>query len=407
MRFYSSADLPVDLAQKSFAANIARVMPNGSAPLFAMSGLAKRKMAKDIEHGYWTKRMQFTQVVLAADVTTDSQSTFTVTSTQGIIPNQIIRYGSPFVGGLYVAPEFVRVLSVDHGASTISVQRGFAGTTPKATIATATSAPVVMNAFPEGSPKPVSRAIVPERRLNYTQIFRNGWSQSRTLAAIKQIVGKGTVAENREDCAAFHATDIEFAALFGIASMETDPVTGEPIHTMDGIHSVVEKYAPTNIKEAGASTNYPQLEEMLDPVLDFRTDNMSGNERTIFCGSTALKTINNIGRLSGEYQLNDGQTNFGLKFSTFTTTRGRFNLVEHPLMNTNDDFKAMAFIVDLTSFDFPYLEGRDTQVEYINGTLQSTDGTDASGGILTSELTTEIINPFAFGVIHNLKVAAA
>lgn len=405
MRFYSSSDLPIDLAQKSFAANIARKMPNGTAPLFAMTGLAKKKMAKDIEHGYWTKSMQFTQVTITAEAAA-VDTVLEVATTMGILPNQVIRVARPFVGGLFQAPEYLRVLSVDHGASTISVERGFADTTALALIPAGTKVPVLANAHPEGSPRPVSRAIVPERVMNYTQIFRNAWSQSRTLAAIQQIVGKGTVAENRADCAAFHASDIEFSILMGRKSLDVDSVTGEPIHTMDGLEAIIETHAPTNLREAGTTTNYDQLEDLLDPVLDFKTDFMQGNERTVFCGKQALKVINQIGRLSGEYQIRDGQTRFGLRFSTFTTTRGVFHMVEHPLLNTNEEYQKMAFVVDLSSFELPYLEGRDTQVEMINGNMQSTDGTDATGGIMTTEVTTEIMNPFACGIIYNLRQAS-
>jgi hypothetical protein len=407
MRFYGSNDLPQDLAKKSFAANIARVMPNGTAPLYALSGMAKKRTCLDIEHGYWTKKMQFLHITLDTAIADGTTTTFSVNSTDGVLKNQIIRIPKAFNSGSYVPPEFARVTSVDYGNNNITVERGFGNTTAATSIASGTKLAVPFNAQPEGSPKPASRAVVPERVMNYTQIFRNAWSQSRTLAAIKQVVGNGTVAENKEDAITFHSQEIEYATLFGRKYIGTDSETGEPIHMMDGLEAVIEEHSPSNLREAGATTNYEQLEEMLDPVLDFKTQSMSGNSRTIFCGKQALKTINNIGRLSGEYQLQDDQTNFGLSFKTFSTTRGRFNLVEHPLLNTNDDYAKMAFVVDLSQFDFLSLEGRDTQVEYINGDMKSTDGQDATGGIFTTELTTEIMNPFAHGVIYNLTAASA
>jgi hypothetical protein len=369
--------------------------------------MAKKRTCLDIEHGYWTKKMQFLHITLDTAIADGTTTTFSVNSTDGVLKNQIIRIPKAFNSGSYVPPEFARVTSVDYGNNNITVERGFGNTTAATSIASGTKLAVPFNAQPEGSPKPASRAVVPERVMNYTQIFRNAWSQSRTLAAIKQVVGNGTVAENKEDAITFHSQEIEYATLFGRKYIGTDSETGEPIHMMDGLEAVIEEHSPSNLREAGATTNYEQLEEMLDPVLDFKTQSMSGNSRTIFCGKQALKTINNIGRLSGEYQLQDDQTNFGLSFKTFSTTRGRFNLVEHPLLNTNDDYAKMAFVVDLSQFDFLSLEGRDTQVEYINGDMKSTDGQDATGGIFTTELTTEIMNPFAHGVIYNLTAASA
>lgn len=404
MQFYNTNDLPIDLAEKSFAANIARIMPNGTAPIYAISGLAKKKVAKQIEHGYWTKTMEFTSVTLTAEALAGA-TTLTVASTQGVVPNHILRVAKDFNAGAFVAPENIRVISVDN-ATTLTVERGFAGTVA-GTITNASVLPAVGNAHPEGSPRPTHRAIVAKRILNNTQIFRNGWAQSKTLAAVKQIVGKGTVQENRDDCAAFHATDIELATLFSRISNEVDPQTGEPLHTMDGLEALIEKHAPQNLKKAGATTDYAQLEELLDSVFDQKTDMMNGNRRSIFCGSIALRVINNIGRLSGEYQLTDGQTNFGLSFSTFTTTRGKFDLIEHPIMNTNPEWKKMAIILDLSSFDFAYLEGRDTEVTWINGDNKSTDGTDATGGVLTTELTIELQNPFACGIIYGLTAGVA
>lgn len=407
MQFYNTANLPTDLAKKSFAANIARVMPNGSAPLFAMSGLAQKKLCAQIEHGYWTKSMQFLVLTVATAIASAATTSLVVASAQGCLVGQIIRVAQPFSGSNFVAPEYMRITAVNYGTNTLTVTRGFAGTTAVASIASGAKLPVFTNAHAEGSAKPAPRAIVPTRVMNYTQIFRNSWAVNNTLRATMMVAGKGAVAENKDDCAAFHSTDIEFAALFGRKFLGTDAATGEPIHTMDGIEAVVQQYAPANLKEAATTTNYGQLEDLLDSTLDFKTDFMNGNNRTLFVGKTALKTINNIGRLSGEYQLQDKQTNFGLQFSTFTTARGKFNVVEHPLLNTHDDYQKMAFVVDMSSFDFVYMEGRDTVHQAINQNNQASDGSDAQGGVITSELTTMIMNPMAFGVIYNLRQAAA
>lgn len=407
MQFYNTSNLPTDLAKKSFAANIARVMPNGSAPLFAMSGLAQKKLCAQIEHGYWTKSMQFLVLTVATAIASAGTTSLVVADATGALVGQVIRVAQPFAGGNFVAPEYMRITAVNYGTKTLTVTRGFAGTTAAASIAAGVKLPVFTNAHAEGSAKPAPRAIVPTRVMNYTQIFRNSWAVNNTLRATMMIAGKGAVSENKDDCAAFHSTDIEFAALFGRKFLGTDAASGEPIHTMDGIEAVVQQYAAANLKEAGATTNYTQLEDMLDSTLDFKTDFMNGNNRTLFVGKTALKVINNIGRLSGEYQLQDKQTNFGLQFSTFTTARGKFNVVEHPLLNTHDDYQKMAFVVDMSSFDFVYMEGRDTVHQFINQNNQASDGSDAQGGVITSELTTMIMNPMAFGVLYNLRAAAA
>ena len=408
MDFYHSGQIPTDLAEKSYSYNLLRLMPNGTAPIFALSGLAKKKKCLQIEHGYWSKTMEFTNLLLVANILTDAQTVLECASVASVIPNQIIRIPRPFAGSTFQAPEYVRVISVDRSANEITVERGFGGTTKFATLDTTT--PVLMfgvgNAHEEGSVKPATRSIIPVRHMNNTQIFRNGWSTSRTMAAIKMIVGDGAVAENKRDATSFHAQDIELATIFGRKSMGVGP-QGNPLHTMDGFESVIEQYNPNHLMTAGATTSYKQLESMLDKTLDVQTDVGVGNSRDLFVGSRALQVINEVGRLSGEYQLSDGQTNFGMSFRTFQTSRGKFRLIEHPMLNTNDYLKGMALCLDLSAFDYAYMDGRDTQIEYLNGNMQSTDGTDASGGILTTELTTEIRNPFSCAIIYGLTAGAA
>lgn len=406
MRFFGTNDLPTDLAKKSFAANLARIMPNGEAPLFAMSGLAKKKTALQIEHGYWSKTMVFATVTLGGSgITTDSQTNIPVVSTLSSSVNDIVRIPSAFSGG-FVAPENMRVTAIVD-ATNLTVERGFAGTTAKSTVAAGTVLPHVGNAYAEGSPKPLSKAIVPVRNLNNTHIFRNAWSQSKTLAAVQMIVGNGTVAENRMDASNFHGRDIELATFFSRKSNTIDPITGEPLHTMDGIEALIEILAPQNLVEAGATTNYDQLITLVDPIFDQKTDRMRGNSRVIYAGSTAINVFNAIGRLSGEYRIVQRQNNFGLKFTEFTVPRGTFQLIEHPIFNTDPEWKKMAVIADLSSFDFAHLEGRDTEVTFINENKASTDGADSTGGVLTTELTIEMQNPFAWGIIYNMRAGAA
>ncbi len=404
MQFYNSSDIPTDLAQRSFAAGITHIMPNGGAPLFALSGYAHKKTAAQIEHGYWTKTMIYPSVTtVGSHVAGDT--TITVVSTDKIVGGNVLRFQKTYAGtaGTHsVMAENILVLNVI-SSTQFTCRRGVGGTTA-ATIDTATVLVSIGTAFEQGSNAPTSIAIKPVRSLNNTQIFRNAWDITGTLSAIKMEVGYNTVSENRSDCSALHAQDIEKAAFFGV--MGTDTLNSRPIFMMDGLESLIYKNAPLNLKEAGATTTFDQLETMLNPTLDFVTDAMHGNVRTLFVGSGALQVINNIGRLSGTYQLMDGQTGFGLQFKQFKTSRGTFNLIEHPLFNTNDDWKKMAVCVDLSSFDFAYLTGRDTFHTDINTKNMSTNGKDAEGGVLTSELTVEMRNPFACGIIYNLRAAA-
>lgn len=104
----------------------------------------------------------------------------------------------------------------------------------------------------------------------------------------------------------------------------------------------------------------------------------------------------------------DGQTNFGLQFSTLTIARGKFRIIEHPLFNSNPTWAKMAVGVDLPTFRVAYLNGRKTQNMEFNtsGNQAADNGIDAVGGTLTTEMTAVVMNAPANVVIRNLTAAA-
>jgi hypothetical protein len=104
----------------------------------------------------------------------------------------------------------------------------------------------------------------------------------------------------------------------------------------------------------------------------------------------------------------DGQTSYGLVFSTIKLARGTFRIIEHPLLNTNTTWAKMAIAVDLPTFCLAYLGDRKTRNEEfgIDG-KNAEGGVDAVGGTLTTELTCLIKNPSANAIIYNLTAAAA
>lgn len=400
---FNSAILTQDLAKKSFSGMITRLMPNGTAPLFGMTSMLGEETAVATEHGFFTKTMLFPQLTLGAGGQTAADTVFTVTSTMNILPGMIMRVDSTF--------ENIIVNSV-LSPTQVSVARGIGSTAVQA-IAGTINLYQVGNAFEESSLRPNALNINPVRITNLTQIFRNSWGISDTVRATLMIAGETNQAESKQDCAGFHAADIEKALFFGQKSQSTR--NGQPFRTMDGLINIVgnlsyypSSYAAANITTAGATTNYTQFEAALDPVFNQSTDPKVANERVLFVGGLAHKAINTIGRLNGTYFLTDGQTSYGLQFSTFKTTRGTFRLIEHPLFNTNASWSKMAVAVDLSTFKTAYLGNRKTQYKDFNAEPGAADdnGIDAVGGTLTTEMTCVVKNPPANAVIYNLTAGA-
>lgn len=388
------AKTPSLVGKYSFASMITRLMPNGQAPLFGLTSMLKDETAVQVEHGYFAKVMLFPSVTSAAALVGDT--TITVGSTENILPGMILQ--NPATG------ENILVLTIVN-ATSMTVRRAV-GTIAAVAIAADTVLYQIGNASEEGSKAPAALRLDPIRVTNLTQIFRNAWSLTGTTQATAVIAGDSHVAENKQDCAAFHASDIEKAIFFGQKYSGT--LNGQPLRTMDGLVSIVTQYAPSNVSTAGSTTNATQLEDMLDPVFDQTTDPKHANERILFVGSKAMKVINQIARKNGTYQLVDGATSWGLQFQTFKTTRGTFRLIEHPLFNSNVTWAAMAVAVDLVTFNLAYLAGRKTAQKSYNAQGQEAvnDAIDATGGVLTTECTTQIKNPAANAVIKGLTAAA-
>lgn len=393
---FSTVNGTTDFVKKSFAGMITRLMPNGSAPLFGLTSMLKDETAVQVEHGFFTKTMIFPMVNLDAAVADGAATTFTVASTANILPGMILRAQS--------TGECVIVNTVASSTS-ITVTRGV-GTVAAAAIANDVNLYQVGNAFEEGSSRPSALSIQAVRVTNYTQIFRNSWALTDTARATQVIAGDTNVAESRSECAAFHAVDVEKAIFFSQKYSGTR--NSQPFRTMDGLINQVAVNAAANVNTAGATTNYTQLEALLDVCFNTVTDPKVANERVLFCGGAAKRVLNNIGRLNGTYQLVDGQTSYGLQFSSFKTSRGTFRMVEHPLFNSNTDWAKMAVAVDLSSFNLAYLGDRKTvSSEYGTSGQALENGTDAVGGSLTTELTCLVKNPSANAVVYGLTAAAA
>ena len=401
---FTTQQLTQDLAKKSFQGFITRLMPNGTAPLFGMTSMLTSETALQVEHGFFTKTMLFPQFQISSAVAA-GDTVINVYSVTNLLPGQIHRFSD--------TGENIIINSII-GATQISVSRAIGTVAAQAVSVGATVgyAYQVGNAYEEGSLRPNSLIINPVRITNYTQIFRNTWAISDTIRATQMLVGETNIAESRQDCAAFHAADIEKALFFGQKSQGNR--NGQPFRTMDGLISIVGNlsyypgyYSASNVNTAGSTTNYTQLEGFLDPVFNQATDPKVANERVLFVGGAAKRVLNNIGRLNGTYYMVDGQTSWGLQFSTIKTARGTFRVIEHPLFNTNSSWGKMAVAVDLSTFTLAYLGDRKTQNKEFNMDMDANDnGIDAVGGTLTTELTTVIRNPPANSIIYNLTAAA-
>lgn len=453
----ATQSIPRGLMRQSFAATISRLFPQGGAPLFGLTSLIPDANVLSFEHGYWTKIMSFPKLVVAngaAATVAGNVVTLAVSADPAGVLGADTNGNNAVIGDLFVDDttyEMFRVNATNlasDGSGTVTLQRALSQTfmtdsntlvavnnvtenkypgisagiapnpatsgIPAATGVTTRAITLIHagNAFEEASTRPTAVSLVARRASNYTQIFRNAWAVSRTLAASQLMAGDGAVQESKRDCAAFHSLAIEKALFFGQKSLTT--VNGQPFHTMDGLYNIINNNAPTNITtlggDGGGATNWTSLEAALDKTLQVNSGVNGGNIRTIFCGAQARRGFTDIARKNSNYNLEqDGmaptQTEWGLRIGTLQTARGTFEIVEHPLFNAFGATSPLAktgFIVDLAALRLGYLRKTMEDLYNQNGALVD-NSIDAQGGVLTSELTMEVLNPGAFGILKNVS----
>lgn len=384
---------PTELNARSFAGTILRLFPNGSAPIFALTSMTGKSKAKSSTHGYFSKTMAFINTTTTGAAAADEA--IPVASSAGMTAGMVLHNPR--------TRENVRIRSVD-SAVQVTVTRAF-GRIAAAIMNNADTLIQVGTAFEEGSTRPTARRLTTVYVANYTQIFRNAWALTDTARASLAEAGYSNIAEDRKDCSMFHSVDIESAIIWGQPKMDT---TGtQPIHATQGIIDALEQYAPANTNSAAATTDYDELVALVEPAFQYSTDMSNPKERVAFGDSQAIKVLNQIGRLSGQVQITQNETSFGMNFTKLKFYKGTINLIEHPLLNGLDR-AGMLLVLDMPAIKLAYLDGRDTKPEeYGTGGKLVENGVDAVGGSLTTELAVELINPFSCALIEGLTAGAA
>lgn len=444
--------MPYDLMQKSFTAAITRLMPMGGAPLLGLLSLLKERNISSFEHGYFTKLMAFPQVKIASgtSVTVNGDVlTFNVSAAESSLmgdmnANNIVKNDLLVDDQTY---ELFHVQSIsvnDTGAGTVTVRRsvgknsnlmtdantgrsvaggsypavsGF--TTPlaassgiPASTGNSTRAITLLhagNAFPEASTRPTAVSLLAQRVTTYTHIVRNSWAVSGTNAVMKHIAGNGPIAENKMDCAAFHSLAMERACMFSQKSLQV--VSGDLLHTTDGLFNVVKNNASGNVTALGndgsGGTSWTSLEAALDKTLRVKAGPTDGNIRQVLCGGEAIRGITDIARKNSDIQImadSGSLTEWGLEVRVVKTARGKFEFIEHPLYNVYGNGSALsktALILDMDHLDLLYLRKTKEDLYNQNGAVVD-NGIDAQGGTLTTEFALEVRNPGAFGILTGL-----
>jgi len=442
-----------DMVKKSFATMVQYLLPRGDATLLGLSARVKEETAVQIEHGFYAKVLIFPALQLASTVAAANTTTFTVITGNGAqaIPGGLYRYvgtwnpststmGTPDTA---MTGEVIQVTSVSTDTVTVTRDIGNVGagnlTASGVYTVSGTAAGLFVyigNAFADASTRPNSVLTKEVRVVNYTQIFRNAWAVSGTIAAIQNLVGDTNVAKSRGECAQYHAKDIEASMIFGVgnssATLSGGASSGYAGRTMHGIINQIKlsqsanlflpgnsssnnvTYANSGVASTPGGSTTPtagalsmnDFELWINNCFDMAYDPMSAMERVVFVGRTSHMILNRLGALNANYFIENGKTEWGLRFSRLHLTRGDVIIIEHPLFNTNPFWQTLVLAVDIAAISVAYLTGRKTKSEEYNQAGTAVDNAiDAVGGSLLSELTVLNKNPAGSGIMTNVQKA--
>lgn len=362
----------------SFNSKLFRSQLAGTAPIFALSsGSAQFQLTSKIH--YWFMKQPYSSKLIASAAANNIATSITVDKGAVVEPSSVIMNTK--------TNEYMFVSAVS--GNTLTVVRGFAESTAAA-VTQNDELLYLGTAKKEGSlaPNPKYRRGVP--RMNYSQIFRNGWGTTRTAEHIKFITGN-KATENKEDAVSMHAQDIEMALLLGRKSL--NQVDGsEVLSTMDGLTSIVKN----NTALAAAAT--------LDSIQEWMYSNFETcpegvpNERVVMTSLNVLYILNKLIREAGSsyYPIGTATKVYGLDvYALQLPGMQEVKILAHPLFSQTESLSKSMLIYHPGLIKIGYM----TDAEIKDATPVGMDG---QANVITSELTLEYADENTGGVLSNI-----
>jgi hypothetical protein len=174
----------------------------------------------------WREKEYFPRMVTVASNYTNVATTVVLSAGHGSRVRKVgdVLRSMAMGDAYYVQSVSTDTLTVTRGVGVKAAQAGTAGDTIL----------ITSNASPQGADFPDTLTLTATLGYNYTQIFRHGYSFSRTARGV-DYYGKGEVAQESADKGVEHKRAIEYSGFWGARDLITDPATGEPLGFAGGL----------------------------------------------------------------------------------------------------------------------------------------------------------------------------
>lgn len=272
--------------------------------------------------------------------------------------------------------------------STLTVVRGYAGTTPQ-DIANGQTVNILGNAALEGSDKPAARFTNRTRKGNYTQIFTSAVEVSGTDMAASQLGLSDEMDYQKQERLRELIRDLENTVINGGLPASNPEGSASVRRTMKG---VVQSLS-TNVFATGDSgfpTGEDLDEEKINYILRSIWENSNGNVDLIVVGGFQKRQINGFLSTSRSYGASD--TTYRDMVSFYESDFGVCRIITSRWMPQD----AM-LLLDSSRINVLPLAGRSFHFKPL------ASGGDYECGELIGEYTVELKNEAAHGLVRGLS----
>lgn len=377
--------------QTDLSARVLMTMPGGMAPLLALSAGMPKATAKDTAFS-WIEDAWISGNSEAAETVNSAATELDVVDSNIWVPNTILMNQDT---GEHL---FVSAVS----GNTITIVRGLSGTTPD-DITVGDKLQSIGSGFEEGGGKPTPVAQRGETRTNYVQIFKNGWAITGTATAVDYLTGS-QMATNRSQCLAYHAEDIERAFMWGRKGVTV--LNNKQFRLSNGVLAQIEQYGGLIESAATGSTpgdlSLKDLQHFMRRLFDVRVKGMP-NERIAFTGSQVLELIQHMVTIDSSYNIEKGETEYGIEVTTIRGINGKLKLISHPMMVDNDVWNSELYVLHPGLIRKRVL--RESWSEEFSAKKQNNNGVDAVEGYIGVELGFEVKGARTMGILKNIQEA--
>lgn len=282
--------------------------------------------------------------------------------------------------------EIVLVIAIDEEESTLTVTRGYGGTS-SGSIADGTVLHIVGNAALEGDDASAARFTARSRATNYTQIFSAGVEVSGSELAVRQIGLRDELDYQKNQRTRELLRDLENSIINGVAPAANQQGTSAVRRTMRGLNSFIQtnRFAPGTTLPSGTTLT----EEQLNLALKAIWKNSAGNVDLIVVGGTQKRAIN--GFVASNQRYSYDRESFKSLINVYESDFGVCQVVMSRYVPSG-----VVLLLDSSRIEIVPLAGRNFHYKPLAVTG------DKESGMVVGEYTLELRNENAHGVITGL-----